>query len=972
PDNVIRTLYDERGLIFQVIRGQGDPNQSTTQYDYDGNTNIIRVHEGLEDTPRTTTSQFDGYDRLIQANDPMGNIVEFHYDPAGNLISKRIDGELTDVDGDAGNVRLSELNYEYDSLNRPTRLTVAFFDPNTQMSIGDGNAITEYQYSDNSQVVMVIDDNGNYTHYEYDTVNRKKRITDAKNNKKSYAYDKKSNVISVTEVEESDLSEPNAIFTTTYAYDNLDRLTRVTDNNNNTTEYGYDSRDNRRRVTDALGNETRYEYDGLNRLTRTIRDMDGDGADAGDADDIKTGRTYDDNSRLIGQTDDNGNTAGYEYDALNRWIRTTYADGTVVTSTYDVYDDTVGTVDAAGTVSVRGYDKLHRLTRGRHTPGTGVSNDPNFEDYRYDGLSRMVYAENNNSVVTRAYDSLSNTVEEVQSGRVIRSTYDGLGNKLSCTYPGDRIITNTYDALNRLSTTSAGSYDYIGPRRVRRFSYNNSIQNDYSYDNVKRITGTNHAGPAAVGTVDERSYSYDAMYNKIQRKDKRVGGQRLTHDYTYDDIYRLVNTSVTSTVPRNTAYTLDGVGNRTVAYTMDGTTPIPADFQMNQYTTTPFDSREYDDNSNLKNIDNGLATQKNITYDYRNQMVEVDDINTGQIHTYAYDALGRRIEKVVDSGGTTPQITRYFYDGARVIEEQDNTGTTLATYVYGTYIDEVLHMRRGTADTAIDYYYHTDDMYNVMAVTDSAGAVVERYEYGDYGEPDFILTTAGVDNPYLFNGRRYDDETGLYYYRTRYLDPKAGRFVSRDTIGIWGDASNLGNGSAYVGNNPWTNTDPMGLGGGDPLKGLNVSKARYYSCGCENGSSCGGHCGGIAGPGGGHGGVNSMAKGTMRNSSTSAGGSGRHHGHITVLKVAEHHGHITVLKVAEHHGHITVLKASEHHGHVTVLKASGGGDGGGNAKCHPDGEVGASRGNTFYCVFCTCGCRPTTSGCSSNSIQNMK
>ncbi|KKL68823.1 hypothetical protein LCGC14_2121160, partial [marine sediment metagenome] len=41
PNNVIRTLYDERDLIFQVIRAESDPNQSTTQYDYDGNGNML-------------------------------------------------------------------------------------------------------------------------------------------------------------------------------------------------------------------------------------------------------------------------------------------------------------------------------------------------------------------------------------------------------------------------------------------------------------------------------------------------------------------------------------------------------------------------------------------------------------------------------------------------------------------------------------------------------------------------------------------------------------------------------------------------------------------------------------------------------------------------------------------------------------------------------------------------------------------
>jgi hypothetical protein len=71
------------------------------------------------------------------------------------------------------------------------------------------------------------------------------------------------------------------------------------------------------------------------------------------------------------------------------------------------------------------------------------------------------------------------------------------------------------------------------------------------------------------------------------------------------------------------------------------------------------------------------------------------------------------------------------YHGARDNEERDGSGTLQGTYVYGNYIDEVLTLRRGTAD----YYHHSDDQWNTVALTDDAGDVVERYEYGDYGLP---------------------------------------------------------------------------------------------------------------------------------------------------------------------------------------------------------------------------------------------
>jgi len=60
---------------------------------------------------------------------------------------------------------------------------------------------------------------------------------------------------------------------------------------------------------------------------------------------------------------------------------------------------------------------------------------------------------------------------------------------------------------------------------------------------------------------------------------------------------------------------------------------------------------------------------------------------------------------------------------------------------------------------------------------------------------------------YFYTGREFDYDTNLYYYRARYYDPKAGRFITRDPIGFGGGT----NFYAYVGNNPVNGTDPYGL-----------------------------------------------------------------------------------------------------------------------------------------------------------------
>jgi RHS repeat-associated protein len=842
PANVRQYLYDERDLLFRVVRAPGHADQSTTQYDYDGNRNLRAVRAGLEAGPHVMLPVHDGYDRMVLVADVMGNEREHTYDQNDHRLSSLVRGELVDVPGGVGNVRLYESTYEYDPLNRLIGIRVEFFDPATQLAIDDGHSDHSIGYTDHSQISARTDDNGNTTSYAYDSANRLRTVTDAKANELTYDYDANSNVVTLTETEKSDLGSPDEIYYTNYTYDGLDRRIRTDNNISSRQTYEYDSRDNVTVYQDALrtgptdpGNVTRYEYDGLNRLVQTTRVLtdtgDGSGTPVGT---IATQESWDDSSRLTGQTDGAGNLTQYEYDPLNRLVQVRHHDGTLHTATYDAHDSLITRTDANGSISTYSYDPLNRLIGKTIARGPGVQGTTS-EGYEYDGLNRLVLAQDDDALVTREHDSLSNLTGETINGKSTGYSYDGVGNKIEMTYPGGRGMDYTYDSLNRVRTITDGGgglvadYQYVGHRVVQRGAGNGTVTG-YEYDGivnppgdfgVKRIIRTTHTGPG--GLVDDHVYAWDRMQNKTLREDVRPTGPQLTHTYGYDSIYRLVRSEVSD--PLGPIYTqvveLDPVGNRVVVtggadpgpYVLDPTMPVPADWQVNQYSATPFDARRYDDNGNLVQIDPTLPTQRDIAYDYLNQMVEHFDVSTGKRHNYSYDPLGRRIGKIRTA--PTPDETFYSYDGHRMIEEQDALGATLATYVHGSYIDELVQMQRGPGD----YYYHTDALYNVTAMTDAMGMAVERYEYEDYGRPTFFdgagtpLGGSAIGNPYLFTGRRYDEETAWYYYRTRYLDPRAGRFTTRDTIGFWGDPLNLGNACSYVGNNPATWTDPLGRSG---------------------------------------------------------------------------------------------------------------------------------------------------------------
>lgn len=69
-----------------------------------------------------------------------------------------------------------------------------------------------------------------------------------------------------------------------------------------------------------------------------------------------------------------------------------------------------------------------------------------------------------------------------------------------------------------------------------------------------------------------------------------------------------------------------------------------------------------------------------------------------------------------------------------------------------------------------------------------------------------VILKSNVNNTITYAGRRYDSESGLYYYRNRMYSPNLGRFISKDPKGYI-DGMNL---YAYVKNNPLRYLDPMG------------------------------------------------------------------------------------------------------------------------------------------------------------------
>ena len=115
-----------------------------------------------------------------------------------------------------------------------------------------------------------------------------------------------------------------------------------------------------------------------------------------------------------------------------------------------------------------------------------------------------------------------------------------------------------------------------------------------------------------------------------------------------------------------------------------------------------------------------------------------------------------------------------------------------------------------------DYYYLRDGLMTITGLVDANGTAVVNYRYDSWGTVTGIsgsmAGTLGKDNPYRFKGYYYDEETGMYYLKSRYYQPEICRFISADTIEVLDCQGDLNDKNlyAYCDNNPVMRVDTGG------------------------------------------------------------------------------------------------------------------------------------------------------------------
>jgi RHS repeat-associated protein len=283
------------------------------------------------------------------------------------------------------------------------------------------------------------------------------------------------------------------------------------------------------------------------------------------------------------------------------------------------------------------------------------------------------------------------------------------------------------------------------------------------------------------------TYDYD-LVGRLRSASTNNGGD--TYNYTYDPNGNMKSRGIVGQGTRT--YNYNKVNQLTCSYT--GSSCVTTDPATLRY--------DYDQNGSLYTKITS-AGSKAYRYNARNQMTSaaketggtstmtyLDASSTERVTkdsmSYTYNLLGLSSQK--PSGGSGTYFTRD--DKSKLLEERVGNGTGFA-----------------------HYYYLTDALGSVVAVTNAGGSKVGggNYKYDPYGRTlNDPLANSGVSNPFGFVGGYTDSETGFVKFGTRYYDPSVARWTQQDPQkGQLSDPMSL-NPYLYVKNDPLNAVDPSG------------------------------------------------------------------------------------------------------------------------------------------------------------------
>ncbi|MED9889204.1 MAG: RHS repeat-associated core domain-containing protein, partial [Segatella copri] len=390
-------------------------------------------------------------------------------------------------------------------------------------------------------------------------------------------------------------SGPDGEITTSFEYDGIQRLVRVTDTEGNVTTSTYDMGDRRTEVNHPASGITSFTYDALgNVLTKQTANL------------AKEGKfiTYDyDYQRLTGinYPDHPENNVKYYYGGRNA-----------------------------------SQNRIGRLM------------------LREDGTGAIEYFYGKMGEVTKTRRTLIVPNQAIAT-YVTQWTYDSHNRLLEMIYPDEEKITYSYNLggqLEKVHGYKSYGYDYVSKIGYDKFEqrtyskYCNGAETFYTYDPQRRRL-QNLMVNSGDNTIMDNAYTYDAVSNVLSvvngasvPQSGKAGGQ-MAHTYTYDALYRLVGATGTYT----------GADNKTASYTLamgyDNMHRITSKRQILTQNNVQFNgtlNAGYD-LSYTYGTDTGkkfqLANVKDVNYRTEETPSESENVNNN--HAYEYDANGNLV-----------------------------------------------------------------------------------------------------------------------------------------------------------------------------------------------------------------------------------------------------------------------------------------------------------------------------------------
>ena len=452
--------------------------------------------------------------------------------------------------------------------------------------------VTVYDVLDRAMKVTLPDNAETKTEYSTDAGSNAlvTTVTDALGNRQATYTDGSGKTVKTEQ-----LSGPNGTITTSFEYDGIDRLVKVTDTEGNVTTSVYDMGDRRTEVNHPASGITTFTYDALgNVLTKQTANLKKE-----------------------------GKTINYEYD-YGRLTAINYPDHPENNVKYHY-----GGINSS-------HNRIGRLM------------------LREDGSGAIEYYYGKMGEVLKTVRTLIVPNQAVAT-YVTQWKYDSHNRLLEMIYPDEEKVTYGYNLggqVDHVRGYKSYGYDYVNKIGYDKFEqrtylkYCNGAETFYSYDPQRRRL-QNLAVNAKAGTIMDNAYTYDAVSNVLSVANNaplpqggKAGGQ-MSHTYGYDALYRLTSAGGT----------YKGADNKSATYTLamvyDNMHRITSKKQHLSQSGVQFDgtlNAGYELAYTYQKGDGKKFQLDNVCdINYRTEETPTDSATINNGHKYEYDANGNLV-----------------------------------------------------------------------------------------------------------------------------------------------------------------------------------------------------------------------------------------------------------------------------------------------------------------------------------------